>query len=174
VARQALGEGAHMINDISAGELDTEMFAVLAEHQVPYIAMHMRGTPQTMRGLTEYDNLIKEITDYFHQKISRLQQLGVNDIILDPGFGFSKTLEQNFQLLQHLDYFKILGKPLLTGISRKSMIWKTLGTTPAEALNGSSALHMAALLKGASILRVHDVKEALEVMKLYLNLRTIS
>ena len=174
VARKAIGEGAHLINDISAGELDTGMFNTLAELQVPYIAMHMRGTPQTMRSLTEYENLIKEITDYFHQKISTLHQLGVKDIIIDPGFGFSKTVEQNFQILQHLDYFKILGKPILSGLSRKSMIWKTLGTTPAEALNGSSALHMASLLKGSSILRVHDVKEAMEVVKLYLNLRTIS
>lgn len=174
VARQAIGEGAHLINDIAAGELDAEMFNTLAELQVPYIAMHMRGTPQTMRSLTEYENLIKEITDHFHQKIYNLHQLGVKDIIIDPGFGFSKTVEQNFQILQHLDYLKILGKPILTGLSRKSMIWKTLGTTPADALNGSSALHMAALLKGSSILRVHDVKEAMEVVKLYLNLGTIS
>ena len=174
VARHALREGAHLINDISAGELDTGMFNTLAELQVPYIAMHMCGTPQTMRSLTEYENLIKEITDYFHQKIHILHQLGVKDIVIDPGFGFSKTVEQNFEILQHLDYFKILGKPILTGLSRKSMIWKTLGTTPAEALNGSSALHMASLLKGSPILRVHDVKEAMEVVKLYLNLRTIS
>lgn len=174
VARQAVGEGAHLINDISAGELDAAMFNTLAELQVPYIAMHMRGTPQTMKSLTEYENLMKEITDYFHQKIYTLHQLGVKDIIIDPGFGFSKTAEQNFQILQHLDYFKILGKPILAGLSRKSMVWKTLETTASEALNGSSALHMAALLKGSSILRVHDVKEAMEVVKLYLNLRTIS
>lgn len=174
VARQAVGLGAHLINDISAGELDGAMLNTVAELQVPYIAMHMRGTPQTMRDLTEYENLVKEITDHFQQKIFLLQQLGVKDIIIDPGFGFSKTREQNFQILQHLDYFKILGKTILTGLSRKSMIWKTLGTTPADALNGSSALHMAALLKGSSILRVHDVKEAMEVVKLYLNLHTIS
>jgi dihydropteroate synthase len=174
VARQAVGSGAHLINDISAGELDGAMFNTVSELQVPYIAMHMRGTPQTMRDLTEYENLVKEITDHFHQKIFLLHQLGVKDIIIDPGFGFSKTGEQNFQILQHLDHFKILGKPILTGLSRKSMIWKTLGTTPADALNGSSALHMAALLKGSSILRVHDVKEAMEVVKLYLNLHTIS
>jgi len=172
VARQAVAEGASLVNDISAGELDTGMFAEIARLQVPYIAMHMRGTPQTMKGLTEYENLIIEITEYFNQKIYKLQQLGVKDVIIDPGFGFSKTREQNFQLLQHLDYFNILGTPMLTGLSRKSMIWKTLGITPEEALNGSSALHMTALLKGSTILRVHDVKEAVQVVKLYLNLST--
>lgn len=170
VARQAVLEGAALINDISAGEQDQHMFATVAELKVPYVVMHMRGTPQTMKTLTAYDNLIKEITDFFHQKISVLQSAGVYDIIIDPGFGFAKTVEQNFQILRHLDYFKILDKPILVGLSRKSMIWKTLDTSPAEALNGTTALNMAALIKGVSILRVHDVKEGVEVVKLFRNL----
>ncbi len=170
VARQAILEGAGMINDISAGEQDQDMFATVAKLKVPYVAMHMRGTPQTMKTLTAYDNLIKDIADYCHQKISALQLLDVCDIIIDPGFGFAKTADQNFHILNHLDYFKILNKPILVGLSRKSMIWKTLGTSPADALNGTTALNMAALIKGASILRVHDVKGAMEVVKLYTNL----
>ncbi len=167
VARQAVLEGAAMVNDISAGEQDKDMFATVAELKVPYVAMHMRGTPQTMKTLTAYENIIKEIADYFHQKISVLQSLGVRDILIDPGFGFAKTIDQNFHILSHLDYFKILNKPILAGLSRKSMIWKTLDTKPTDALNGTTALNMAALLKGASILRVHDVKEAMEVVKLF-------
>lgn len=132
--------------------------------------MHMRGTPQTMKTLTTYDNLIKEITDYLHHKISTLQLLDVHDVLIDPGFGFAKTVDQNFHILNHLDYFKILDKPILAGLSRKSMIWKTLGTSAAEALHGTIALNMAALIKGASILRVHDVKEGMEVVKLFGNL----
>lgn len=170
VARQAVLEGATIINDISAGELDQKMFSTVADLRVPYIAMHMRGTPQSMKSLTEYENPVKEIADYFHRKISVLQSLGVSDMIIDPGFGFAKTAEQNFLLLKHLDYFKILGKPILVGLSRKSMIWKTLGTAPEGALNGTTALNMTALLKGASILRAHDVKEAVEAVKLYLKL----
>jgi dihydropteroate synthase len=169
VAQQAVEAGASLINDIAAGELDKKMFAIVAQLKVPYIAMHMRGTPQTMKTLTQYENLLKEITDYFHQKIAALNNLGVKDVILDPGFGFAKTVEQNFQLLHHFDHFKLLGKPLLAGLSRKSTIWKTLGSQPEDALNGTTALNMAALLKGASILRVHDVKEAMEVVKLYTN-----
>lgn len=167
VARQAVQEGASIINDISAGELDPKMFETVASLNVPYIAMHMRGTPQTMKGLISYNNLVKEVMEYFIEKINRLKALGINDIIIDPGFGFAKTIDQNFELLAQFDYFKNLGRPILAGLSRKSMIWKTLNTTAAEALNGTSALNMAALQKGASILRVHDVKEAMEVIKLH-------
>ena len=167
VAKAAIREGACMINDISGGSLDPKMFEVVATSKVPYILMHMQGTPQNMSSLTNYNNLIKDILDYFHQKIDTLRQLGVKDIILDPGFGFAKTLEQNFSLLNHLDHFKLFGSPLLVGLSRKSMIWKPLNTTAEEALNGTTALHMTALLKGASILRVHDVKEAVETITLF-------
>lgn len=166
VARQAVREGASIINDISAGELDQNMFKTVAELKVPYIAMHMRGTPQTMKELTNYSNLIKEVFDYFVVKIDQLKKLGVNDVIIDPGFGFAKTTEQNFELLAHLDHFKYLDTPILAGLSRKSMIWKTLGITADEALNGTTALNMTALLNGANILRVHDVKEAVHVIKL--------
>lgn len=166
VATAAIGEGAGLINDVSGGALDPQMFATAASLKVPYIVMHMRGTPQTMTQLTTYDNLAKDITDYFHQKIFQLEQLGVTDVIIDPGFGFAKTVEQNFELLRHFDYFRILNKPLLVGLSRKSMIWRTLSISPDEALNGTSALHAVALLKGANILRVHDVKEACQVIRL--------
>lgn len=167
VARNAVGEGACIINDISAGSLDAGMFETVAALKVPYIAMHMRGNSQTMNGLTHYRNLIGEIVDYFIEKTNQLKSLGVNDIIIDPGFGFAKTIDQNFELLAHLDYFKNLNRPVLAGLSRKSMIWKTLGTTPEEALSGTTALNMTALLKGADILRVHDVKEAVQVVKLF-------
>jgi len=167
VARQAVLEGACLVNDISGGDQDQNMFATVAKLNVPYIVMHMRGTPQTMKTLTEYENLLKEITTYIQQKITLLEILGVKDVIVDPGFGFAKTVEQNFQLLEHLDYFKILDKPIVAGVSRKSMVWKTLEKTANEALNGTTALNMTALMKGAAILRVHDVKEAIEVVKLY-------
>ncbi len=167
VARQAVQEGATIINDISAGEFDAKMFETVAALKVPYIAMHMRGNPQTMKALTSYDDLVKEVLNYFIEKINRLKVLGVNDIIIDPGFGFAKTIDQNFELLAHLDYFTNLDRPILVGLSRKSMTWKTLGLTAEDALNGTTALNMAALLKGAGILRVHDVKEAMEVIKLY-------
>lgn len=170
VARQAVQEGAAIINDISAGELDKNMFATVAKLNVPYIIMHMRGTPQTMKSLTEYSNLIGEVTDYFVEKLNRLTMLGVKDVVIDPGFGFAKTIDQNFELLASLDYFKTLDKPILAGLSRKSMIWKTLGTSAADALNGTTALNMTALLKGVRILRVHDVKEAVEVVKLHAKL----
>lgn len=166
VAKQAVQEGACMINDISAGELDPKMFETVAALKVPYIAMHMRGTPQTMKEFTSYDNLVKEVMRHFVERINRLKVLGVNDIIIDPGFGFAKTIDQNFELLAHLDHFKNLERPILAGLSRKSMIWKTLGITADEALNGTTALNMTALLKGATILRVHDVKEAVQVIKL--------
>lgn len=171
VARQAVDAGASLVNDISGGELDPLMFETVADLGVPYILMHMRGTPQTMSTLTDYDNLLKEMTDYFHTKISRLRALGVRDILLDPGFGFSKTAEQSFSLLQHLRYLTIFGLPILAGLSRKSMIWKTLNTDPAGALNGTTALNTLALANGASILRVHDVKEAAECIALHQKLQ---
>ncbi len=166
VAKQSVQEGASIVNDISAGDLDPKMFETVASLKVPYIAMHMRGNPQTMKGLTSYNNLAKEVMDYFIEKINRLKLLGVNDVIIDPGFGFAKTIEQNFELLSHLDYFKNLDRPILAGLSRKSMIWKTLGVTADDALNGTTALNMVALSKGTNILRVHDVKEAIEAIQL--------
>lgn len=166
VVRAAVQEGASMVNDISGGELDPEMFQTVGSLGVPYILMHMRGNPQNMAQLAEYTNLVKEITDYFHPRIFELQQKHVKDIIIDPGFGFAKTREQNFELLNHLGDFGILEKPLLVGLSRKSMVWKTLNISAEEALNGTTALNTVALLKGADILRVHDVKEAVEVVML--------
>jgi dihydropteroate synthase len=166
IARKAIQEGASMINDISGGELDEEMAAMVARLNVPYVLMHMRGNPETMGTLTNYENPVNDLLTYFHQKIHRLTQLGVKDIIVDPGFGFAKTREQNFLLLNSLDDFRIAGKPIMVGLSRKSMVWKTLAATPEEALNGTTALHAIALYKGADILRVHDVKEAVEVIKL--------
>ena len=166
VVRAAIGEGAHLVNDVSGGSLDEAMFKTVAELKVPYILMHMRGTPQTMNKLVVYENLLKDIMDFFHEKIFTLQQLGVKDIIVDPGFGFAKTVEQNFELLSKIDHFNILGKPILAGLSRKSMIWRTLGITPEEALIGTTSLNTVALLKGASLLRVHDVKQAAEAIQL--------
>lgn len=166
VAEAAIREGAAMINDISGGELDNQMFNFVARVQVPYILMHMRGNPKTMSGLSQYENIVKDVTDYFHSKIHHLHNLGVKDIIIDPGFGFAKTIEQNFTLLHSLEYLKVLNKIMLVGLSRKSLIWKTLSTTPDEALNGTTCLNTIAILKGANILRVHDVKEAIEVCKL--------
>jgi dihydropteroate synthase len=170
VARQAVEAGASMINDISAGDLDANMFTTVAQLKVPYTAMHMRGTPATMNSLTQYDHLLKDIAQYFAAKISTLTELGIHDVIIDPGFGFAKTIDQNFELLSHLDYFQTIGKPMVVGLSRKSMIWKTLDITPEDALPGTTALHMAALLKGASVLRVHDVKEAVQTVKLFTKL----
>lgn len=166
VARAAVEEGACIINDVSGGEADARMFETVGTLHVPYILMHMRGTPQTMNQHTNYEDMLKEIAAYFQQRILSLQQQGVKDIILDPGIGFAKTVQQNFQLLQQLDYFRIFSQPKLIGVSRKSLIWRTLNITPEEALNGTSVLNTVALLKGASILRVHDVKEAVEVIKL--------
>ncbi len=166
VARQAIEKGAIMVNDISGGELDQGMFELVAKYHVPYILMHMRGTPQTMKKLVNYDDLIKEITTYFQTKLAELHQHGVADVLIDPGIGFAKTVDQNFELLKHLDLFKILGKPVVVGVSRKSMIWKTLETKPENALNGTTVLNTISLLKGASILRIHDVKEAVEAVKL--------
>jgi len=172
IARAAVEEGALIINDISAGELDADMFPTVAELQVPYICMHMKGTPQTMQTLATYDNLLHEIISYFHKKIAMLQALGINDIILDPGFGFAKSPEQNFKLLSHLEQLTVLGKPLLVGLSRKSMIWKTLRIDAEQALNGTTALNTVALMKGTSLLRVHDVKEAVECVTLFKSLNS--
>ena len=166
IAKLAVEAGAAMINDISGGSLDKKMPEVVASLNVPYILMHMLGTPQTMARMTNYENLLKEMIDYFHQKINVFQVLGVKDVIIDPGFGFTKTIDQNFELLKKLEYLKILEKPILVGLSRKSMIWKSLNIEPEEALNGTTSLNTIALLKGASILRVHDVKEAKEVVRL--------
>jgi dihydropteroate synthase len=171
VARRALTAGASMINDISGGA-DAKMFETVADARVPYIAMHMKGTPQTMAQQTDYTNLLKDIIHYFHLRISQLRSLGVTDIIADPGFGFAKTIQQNFELLEHLDAFNILGLPILAGLSRKSMIWKTLEDRQENALNGTTALNIVALLKGASILRVHDVREAVECIRLAAKINT--
>jgi len=166
VAHAAIQEGAAMINDISGGNHDSNMFGLVADLQVPYIVMHIRGNPKSMNQLLDYENLVKDVTEYLQRQIYQLQLLGIKDIIVDPGFGFAKNIRQNFALLDSLNYFKILNKPLLVGISRKSMIWKTLSTTPDQALNGTTCLNTIALLKGASILRVHDVREAAEACKL--------
>ncbi len=165
VAQAALYAGADMVNDITGGE-DEKMYAVAAHAKVPYVLMHMRGTPQTMNQLTQYDDLVREMIDYFHVRLEKLKHAGVKDVLIDPGFGFAKTTPQNFELLNKLDLFRILEKPLLVGLSRKSMIWRTLNTTAEHALNGTSVLNTIALLKGASILRVHDVKAAREVIAL--------
>lgn len=166
VARQCVESGAAIINDISGGNLDEKMLQTVAELQVPYILMHMRGTPKNMKELNSYDDLLKDILFYFSEKIAAARELGINDLIIDPGFGFSKNIQQNFELMSKLDLFQVLDLPLLSGISRKSMIYKTLGGTPDDALNGTTVLNTVSLLKGAHILRVHDVKEAMETIKL--------
>ena len=158
--------GVGMINDISGGAADANMFDTVAQLGVPYVLMHMRGTPQTMQGLTDYHDLIPEITLFLAQQIDRLREKGAKDLIIDPGFGFSKTMEQNYQLLQHMDALHALELPILVGVSRKSMIYRLLGTTPEEALNGTTVLNTIALQKGASILRVHDVKACRETITL--------
>jgi dihydropteroate synthase len=167
IARRSVAEGAAIINDISAGRLDEEMFATITRLGVPYILMHSKGIPATMNTLTQYDDVVLEILDYFIEKTGQLRALGVKDIILDPGVGFAKNITQNFTILKKMQLFKILDLPLLAGISRKSMIYKTLGISPEDALNGTSALHLFVLQQGANILRVHDVKEAVEVIRLY-------
>ena len=166
IAKKAIEMGADLINDISAGNLDDNMFQTIADLQVPYIMMHTRGTPQTMKQLTHYDNILDEILNYFVEKIERLKKFGVKDIVIDLGFGFAKTIEQNFFLLKNLEVFKELELPILVGVSRKSMIYKTLEIQPNEALNGTTAVNMIALQNGANILRVHDVKEAKETIRL--------
>ena len=167
VAQLCLDQGAAIVNDISAGLLDPLMLKIVANYQVPYIMMHMKGTPQTMSVLAQYDDLVKEILFYFSERIAAARSLGISDLIVDPGFGFAKTIDQNFELLRHLDIFKNLDLPILAGVSRKSMIHKTLQIKPEEALNGTTVLNTLALEKGAAILRVHDVKEAVETIKLW-------
>lgn len=163
--------GPFIVNDISAGDLDSKMIPLVAGLELPYIAMHMRGTPQTMKGLTDYprenDGVVGEVLRYFVRKVAEIRQAGVKDLILDPGFGFAKTPEQNFELLGRMREMRIFGLPVLAGLSRKSMIWRTLDVTPKEALNGTSVLNWEALRQGADILRVHDVREAVEVQKLH-------
>ncbi|SNZ01813.1 dihydropteroate synthase [Flagellimonas pacifica] len=166
VASESLQRGAALINDISAGNLDSNMFATIAQYQVPYIMMHLKGTPQSMQKKAVYDDLIKDLRYYFSEKMSETTAHKINDVIIDPGFGFAKTTEQNYTLLNHLDLFRTFKVPLLIGLSRKSMIYKVLKSSPKEALNGSTALHTITLLKGANILRVHDVKEAKECVML--------
>lgn len=171
VANETVIAGAAIVNDISAGQLDHDMMPTIAKLNVPYIMMHMRGNPKTMQQKTDYDDLIKDVNYYFSQRITEAHKLGITDIIIDPGFGFAKTIDQNYQLLKNLELLKITDKPILAGISRKSMIHKVLDTSSKEALNGTTALHMIALNNGASILRVHDVKEAVECVKLFKQLR---
>ena len=167
VAKQSVEEfGANIINDVSGGHIDDRMFPVMGELNVPYILMHMRGVPQTMQSMTDYDDFIQDILYYFSEKKAQLNFLGVNDVIIDPGFGFSKTLSQNYELMAYLKYFHIFEEPILVGISRKSMIYKLLGSTPENSLNGTTVLNSVALLSGADILRVHDVKEAVECIKI--------
>jgi dihydropteroate synthase len=167
IAAVCIENGAAIINDISAGNLDEKMMDVVAKYKVSYIMMHMRGTPQTMQSHTNYENIVKEILFYFSEKVSKARSLGINDLIIDPGFGFAKTLEQNYEVLQNLELFQMLDLPILAGISRKSMVYKPIGVTANEALNGTTVLNTIALSKGANILRVHDVKEALECAKLF-------
>jgi dihydropteroate synthase len=167
VAEAAIVEGADLINDISAGNLDSNMLPLVAKKGVPYIAMHLKGTPQTMQAQTDYQQLLPEILYYFSEKIEQFRKFGIKDVIIDPGFGFSKTREQNFEVLRNLKSFKQLGLPILAGVSRKSMIYKTLKTSAEDVLNGTTALNMFALTQGANILRVHDVKEAKETIQLF-------
>lgn len=167
IASIGIENGAALINDISAGSLDEKMMEVIAKYNVPYIMMHMRGTPQTMQSLTNYENIVKEMLLYFSEKVTKARSLGINDLIIDPGFGFAKTLDQNYEVLQNLELFQMLDLPILAGISRKSMVYKPLGLTADDALNGTTVLNAIALSKGANILRVHDVKEAVECVKLF-------
>ena len=167
VAKACLENGAAMINDISAGKLDDKMLETIANFQVPYCMMHLRGTPETMQTLTNYDAIVKEMLFYFSDRVATARALGINDLIIDPGFGFAKTTEQNFEVLQKLELFQTFELPILVGFSRKSMIYKTLNSNASEALNGTTVLNTLALAKGAKILRVHDVKEAVECVKLF-------
>ncbi len=167
VARQSVEAGAALINDISAGRMDEKMYPTVAELGVPYVLMHMQGTPRTMQQAPVYENVCLEVLDFFIEEVGKLRALGVKDLILDPGFGFGKTLSHNYQLLKHLHVFQILELPILVGISRKSMVYKPFGGSAKEALNGTTALHLVALQQGAKLLRVHDVKEAMEVIHLW-------
>ena len=166
VAKQTLENGAAIINDISGGKMDDKMIETVAQYNAPYIVMHMKGTPQTMQSLAQYNDITLEIMDYFIERIDVCKKAGIKDIIIDTGYGFAKTIEQNLELLKNSQAFKILEKPILTGISRKSTIYKTLGITARDALNGTTVLNTIALQKGTNILRVHDVKEAVETIKL--------
>lgn len=171
VAKAAVESGAAIVNDIAAGMLDDKMLEVVGQLKVPYIMMHMRGTPQTMVKLTQYDDIVQEMLLYFSERIEAARQHGVDDIIVDPGFGFAKTLEQNYEVLNKMELFNMTGLPVLAGMSRKSMLYKLLKITPQEALNGTTVLNTIALQKGAKILRVHDVKEAVETVKIFDQLR---
>ena len=171
VARASVENGVAIVNDISAGLLDDKMLETVAQLKVPYIMMHMRGNPQTMQSLTQYDDIVKEMIFYFSERIQKARSFGISDIVIDPGFGFAKTLEQNYEVLNKMELFKILELPILVGVSRKSMIYKVLENSPQEALNGTSVLNTIALQKGAKILRVHDVKEAVECIKLVSKLK---
>ena len=173
IAEEAIAAGACMVNDISGGNMDEQMFNTVAKLQVPYIVMHMQGTPQTMQQQPVYANVVQDLIYYFSEKIFALRELGLNDIIIDVGFGFGKTMEHNYQLLKNLHLFNKLEVPLLTGVSRKSMLWKLLGTSAQEALNATTVAHTIALLNGTHILRVHDVKEAFEAVKITEFLRTV-
>lgn len=174
VAKAVAENGAALINDISGGTLDPKMYKVVGELKIPYILMHMKGTPQNMATLTDYENVTTEVLEFLSKKIVLARAEGINDIIVDPGFGFAKTPQQSFELLNNLELFENLDVPVLAGVSRKSFIYKTLGISPQEALNGTSSINTIALLKGASILRVHDVMEAVECVKLYENLKNHS
>ncbi|TRX28964.1 dihydropteroate synthase [Flavobacterium franklandianum] len=167
VAKVCIENGAAIINDISAGNLDDNMLETIAKYNVPYIMMHMRGTPETMQKMTSYENIVKEILFYFSEKVARARSFGINDLIIDPGFGFAKTLDQNYEVLQKMELFEILELPLLAGFSRKSMIYKTLQSSASDALNGTTVLNTVALTKGAKILRVHDVKQGMECVTLF-------
>jgi dihydropteroate synthase len=167
VAKEAVEAGAAMVNDISGGELDPGMLSTVADLKVPYVCMHMKGTPQTMQQNPTYEDVTLEVLDFFIRKIDECRQAGINDVIIDPGFGFGKTIAHNFQLLKNLQAFKMLDRPVLAGLSRKSTIYKTLGVTAEEALNGTTVLNTLALQNGANILRVHDVREACEAIKLF-------
>ena len=166
VAHEAVQAGALIVNDISGGSLDPKMYETVASLQVPYVLMHMRGTPQTMTQLNQYEHLVYEVMQDLQQKVVKLKELGLHDVVIDPGFGFAKNIAQNFHLMEHLRLFQALGLPILAGVSRKSMIYKTLKTTPDEALNGTIALNTVALKNGANILRVHDVKAAVETIRM--------
>ena len=173
VAEQSIALGACMINDISAGSLDSKMFKTIAKLQVPYVLMHMNGNPQNMQNNPYYDDLLKEVLMFFAEKVQKAKQIGINDLIIDPGFGFGKTIEHNYELLKQLDKFKILDCPILVGLSRKSMIYKLLNETPDNVLSGTIALNMTALEKGTNILRVHDVREAVQTINVFNKLNSV-
>lgn len=167
VARICIENGASIINDISAGSVDQKMMETIAKYNVPYVMMHKRGTPETMQTMTNYENIVKEMLFYFSEKVATARSFGINDMIIDPGFGFAKTVDQNYEVLQKLELFEILELPLLVGVSRKSMIYNVFKCTPEEALNGTTIINTIALTKGAKILRIHDVKEAMECVTLF-------